>query len=316
MDNPDESFAAIVQAPCMALVLPTYIMLGRGPTCYNNPGNRVFRKLVKENVVHYKNQARRREKAALVRSLISKLGSQDFRFLHRSTSGIWVEAPTHVVEKKVGHGLRDARLSAYKNGCDDMNVLPKNFRPAITEPKNTDKAVPVLVQSVNTSEEKRGTKSDKKAAISTLVENHCHPTPSKLKKKAEPVVASSSVSSLMMPLNLASVPQEFPLADGVRQYAGLSFGVSDMRGNSSFELEQRLEHMQRSWDGRMVPFMLPDGARMNRAAYGTHNLDSVGMALHMYGQSSDNVFVDDPYHPLPCDVEDAQSLCRWFSHLM
>jgi len=114
------------------MILPTDIMLGRGPTCYNNPGNRVFRKMVMEHVVHYKNHARRKEKAGLVTLVISKLQAKGYRFLHRSSTGEWVEAPSKIAEKKVGHGLRDARLAVTKNGSD-VTVLPKNFRPAITE---------------------------------------------------------------------------------------------------------------------------------------------------------------------------------------
>ena len=135
-----------VEASTTTVILPTDIMLGRGPTCYNNPGNRVFRKLVKEHVELYKNEARRREKSALVKMLISKLSTKGYRFLHRSATGTWVEAPTHIVEKKVGHGLRDARLSASKVGSD-IKVLPKNFRPAIAEPKHTVQAEAVVSEA-------------------------------------------------------------------------------------------------------------------------------------------------------------------------
>ncbi len=121
-----------IQASTMGLIRPTDIMLGRGPTCYNNPGNRVLRKLIKENVGHYKNETRRREKAALVKLLVSTLDAKGYRFFHRSSTGTWIEVPPHIAEKKVGHGLRDARLSVAKLE-GGVNVLPKNFRPAIPE---------------------------------------------------------------------------------------------------------------------------------------------------------------------------------------
>ena len=123
-----------LKASSMTCIRSTDIMLGRGPTCYNNPGNRIFRKLIKEHVVFYKNQASRKEKAAVVTMLVSKLEAQGCRFLHQASLGIWAEAPSHIVKSKVGHGLRDARLTASQDG----NKLPKNFRPEIASDKSTD----------------------------------------------------------------------------------------------------------------------------------------------------------------------------------
>ncbi|KAI2512517.1 hypothetical protein MHU86_1970 [Fragilaria crotonensis] len=100
-----------VEAPTMTLIQPTDIMLGRGCTCYNNPGNKVFRKVLKEHVIHYRNQALRREKAALVKMLVSKLEAMGYRFLQQSSTGTWIEAPPHLAENKVAHCLRDLRLS-------------------------------------------------------------------------------------------------------------------------------------------------------------------------------------------------------------
>ena len=137
-DRLEERFRRGQGDPNMTVVIqPTDIMLGRGPTCYNNPGNRLFRKLIKENAIYYKSQARRKEKAALVTRLIDELEAKEFRFLHRSLCGTWVEAPTKVVEKKVGHGLRDARLAA-DNADGESKTLPKNFRPAIKKQKPTE----------------------------------------------------------------------------------------------------------------------------------------------------------------------------------
>ncbi|KAI2504337.1 hypothetical protein MHU86_10102 [Fragilaria crotonensis] len=141
-------------------------MLGRGPTCYNNPGNRVFRKLVKEHVTHYKNEARRKEKAALVQLLVSKIEGNGYRFLHRSTAGTWVEAPPHIVKNKVGHGLRDARIEAGRVG-GDVNVSPKKSRPNRKEQKPTLQIKPVITVQAKVSEEMRVEDSGNTVMIST-----------------------------------------------------------------------------------------------------------------------------------------------------
>lgn len=152
--------------------LPTDIMLGRGPTCYNNPGNRAFRKLIKENVVHYKNQARRRDKAALVTLLVSKLEAMGCRFLCRSPLGLWVEAPCQMVKQKVGHGLRDARLTADRHS-DEVAFLPKNFRPTVANDK------PIKCQSSSAMaeaiENKEGSAEESVEAKRSRLGSSCFP---------------------------------------------------------------------------------------------------------------------------------------------
>ena len=135
----------------MAYTRPTDIMFGRGPTCYNNPGNRVFRKLIKEHVVYYKNRASRKEKADVVKMVVSKLEAQGCRFLHQPMHGIWVEAHSHIVKRKVGHGLRDARL-AVSQGGNNGDVLPKNFRPAIANESQDNIMISLTVETSSDKE--------------------------------------------------------------------------------------------------------------------------------------------------------------------
>jgi hypothetical protein len=101
----------------------------------------MFRMLMKEYVVYYQNKARRREKTALVHLLISRLQANGFRFLHRSSLGIWVEAPGQLVKQKVGHGLRDARITANHQG-DDLALLKKNSRPSAANNQLTNCLTP------------------------------------------------------------------------------------------------------------------------------------------------------------------------------
>ena len=157
----------------MTVIQPTDIMLGRGPTCYNNPGNRVFRDMIKEHVANYKSDARRKEKAAVVQVLVSKLESEGYRFLHRSTAGIWVEAPPRLVKNKVGHGLRDARIEAGKiNG--EVTVRPKKARPCSSEKRCRCHLKPVITEDAKTAEGMRGEASDITVVIPTLKQqNSC-----------------------------------------------------------------------------------------------------------------------------------------------
>ena len=183
--------------PHMAWIRPTDIMLGRGPTCYNNPGNRVLRKLVKTNAIQYKSQAPRKQKKALVKLLISKLVAKGYRFLHRSAGGTWVEAPTTIVEKKVGHGLRDARLAADKTG-GEMNALPKNFRPAITDQKHAHQgSVPSSVPTGDINNETEGSGIEK-SGINDIGSNgmnpQCNAFPMEPHKTFLDLMASSAFS--------------------------------------------------------------------------------------------------------------------------
>ncbi|KAI2513626.1 hypothetical protein MHU86_766 [Fragilaria crotonensis] len=165
------------EAWAMTNIQPTDIMLGRGPTCYNNAGNIMFRNLIKENVIYYRNQTRRSEKAALVKLVVSKLKAKGCRFLYRASPGVWVEASTQIAEKKVGHGLRDARLDA-------ATSLPRNFRPAIAEQKHTDAhhVRPVLTAAAKNSEDIHCKTLDNTALNATSADPQRDGHPTKVQK--------------------------------------------------------------------------------------------------------------------------------------
>jgi hypothetical protein len=307
----------------MTLIKPTDIMLGRGSTCYNNPGNKVFRQVLKEHVMHYRNQALRKEKAALVKMLVSKLEAMGYRFLQQSTTATYVEAPPHLAENKVAHCLRDLRLSNAKLR-DDVNVLPKNFRPFNTEQTNADQVMPVITGEAHTTEEMFSMESNNTAAITMDVDPYLHGPPTKLQLDANSMVSSPT----NMAFGFSSALREYPLADGGREEADPSsfayvFEDASERGahgslcSPGSELEQRLEHLERSWNNITDTLFPETVSEMTCASHHAHDLDSVGVAFNMYaadnGRSIGNTFVGDPYQPLGCDVDDAQSLCRWFS---
>ncbi|KAI2513148.1 hypothetical protein MHU86_1186 [Fragilaria crotonensis] len=128
-----------------------------------------------------------------------------------------------------------------------------------------------------------------------------------------------------MPIGFSSALWEYPLADEEREEANLSSfayvfeeaseqGAHESLCSPCSELEQRLEHLERSWTDTLFPATV---SKTTWATNDAHGLDSVGVAFDMYvavnGRSIGNVFVGDPYQPLGCDLDDAQSLCRWFS---
>ena len=91
-------------------VEPTDILLGRGPTCYNNIGNQRFREVIKLYLPDYAESVSKSKKhtSNLIENLWSKLLIQGFRFRFRSKlTGDWIGAPECMAKEKVAHSLRD-----------------------------------------------------------------------------------------------------------------------------------------------------------------------------------------------------------------
>ena len=190
--NCEEPSYADMEALTMGWIQSTDILLGRGPKCYNNTGNRVLRKLIKEHAVHLKNEARRGEMAALVKQMVSKLVAMGCRFLYRSSTGIWVEAPSHLAEKKVGHGLRDARLSVSRKGHHN-NALPKYFSPSYRDHKHKNQVMLALTGEENSTEDTGNKKSDKTEVMISGVDPQCEPHQTMLHISLKHEVTSSTV---------------------------------------------------------------------------------------------------------------------------
>lgn len=323
----------------MACVQPTDIMLGRGPTCYNNVGNRIFRKLIKENVIFYRNQARRSEKGALVKLLVSKLQAKGCRFFHRSSTGVWVEASPEIAEKKVGHGLRDARLEAGRS-------LPKNFRPAMTEQKHADAD---HVKPVSAGEAKT---SHKTALSPACADPQYDGHPTKVQKSLnhmkreweQQLLDEDEPSFLNESIEVASLLQECPLLDGGREEQELSFLEFEIEGDfehrdgggdinkitephdarfaSSLNcvIEETLDFLEQSSGDIVDTPATPDASPSAAATRDVHIVvDAVDTVLNMYSFAYEvctgDRSSDYPYEQSGCAVDDAQSLCRWFSNL-
>ncbi|KAI2513573.1 hypothetical protein MHU86_713 [Fragilaria crotonensis] len=331
----------------MPCIQPTDIMLGRGPTCYNNAGNIMFRKLLKEYELYYRKQARRSEKAALVKLLVSKLKAKGCRFLCRSAPGVWVEASTQVAERKMGHGLRDARLDAGK-------ILPKNFRPATTEQKHAerDSVMPVLTGEAKNQQEIHHTTLEYTALSPEGADPQYDGYPSKIQRSVNDLIRDREVQLLdedvpFFPnesIHVASVLQEYPLLDEGQEKKGLSFLDCEIEGDfkhrdgggdanriteprharlassSNHVIEERLDPMEQNGEDRLDTPALPEAPASARVTHEVHVVvNAVDMALNMcsfsYEEASRNWSVDDPYERFGDTVEDAESLCRWFSNL-
>ena len=128
----------------MNKVEPTDILLGRGPTCYNNIGNQRFREVIKLYLPDYAESVSKSKKhtSNLIENLWSKLLIQGFRFRFRSKiTGDWVDAPECMAKEKVAHSLRDyskgipgvCNTGKQRNSCvigDDKGLnLPKEKEP-------------------------------------------------------------------------------------------------------------------------------------------------------------------------------------------
>jgi hypothetical protein len=103
------------------------ILLGRGPFCYRNPGNIAFRNLIQAHVASYPRCAPRTVKKKIVQKLISEAQNQGYRFLiYDKDRNDWCEAHPYVVNAKVSHALRDARLSTLHASIDSTKNLSKS----------------------------------------------------------------------------------------------------------------------------------------------------------------------------------------------
>jgi hypothetical protein len=95
----------------MINIEPKDVLLGRGPICYQNPGNVMFRKLINEHYKTYNLTTPRLMKKYIVKALIDKIHGMGIRFLVRSANErSWHLAHPHLVQAKVSHALRDARI--------------------------------------------------------------------------------------------------------------------------------------------------------------------------------------------------------------
>jgi hypothetical protein len=90
---------------------PTDILFGRGPACYNQPGNKIFRKVIKLYSIHYQNEIPKVMKRACINKIWEELVVLGCRFLFQSVgkNDCWLVASEDIAKRKISHALRDSR---------------------------------------------------------------------------------------------------------------------------------------------------------------------------------------------------------------
>jgi hypothetical protein len=88
------------------------VYFGRGPSCYLQPGNKEYRRVIKLHAAYFHRDAPKAQKSKFIENLRTKLVMQGFRFFRYSESQQnWVDAYQLEVKEKIGHDLRDNRKS-------------------------------------------------------------------------------------------------------------------------------------------------------------------------------------------------------------
>jgi hypothetical protein len=97
----------------MLQAMPIYVYFGRGSNCYNKPGTKKYRSIIKQYAQEFHRNAKKSQKSAFIDNVWSHLYVQGFRFVVSCNSEdnqvIWKEASILEVKKRIGHALRDHR---------------------------------------------------------------------------------------------------------------------------------------------------------------------------------------------------------------
>ena len=91
------------------------VVCGRGKGSYNRPGNRLFRKIVHENILEYTKAKSRFCKSMVLNAIVEKVRNQangKARFVkYDKKRGSWLEIGDDQAREKVGHAIREAIAS-------------------------------------------------------------------------------------------------------------------------------------------------------------------------------------------------------------
>jgi hypothetical protein len=95
------------------------VFLGRGAKCYNKPGTKKYRDMIKLYAQYFCPNATKSQKSTFIEKLWFQMHLQGFRFFVSSVSeddqNIWKEASNLEVKKRIGHALRDHRKCHFKD---------------------------------------------------------------------------------------------------------------------------------------------------------------------------------------------------------
>jgi len=107
------------------------ILLGRGKTRNDHPGNQRFRCIIHLNIPRYADASsssfqHKKNKTKIIRSIVDDLRREGCRFLKQDEdSGVWSDVSSdREAKRKVGHALRDASAEMYE--CLNQEDLDKS----------------------------------------------------------------------------------------------------------------------------------------------------------------------------------------------
>ena len=93
--------------PTQSSLLSNGILLGRGPICYNNDGNQMFRMIVREHKQRAGNEPISDNLIpGLVRDIYLTCQDRGYRFLVHEGRGKWIEASKNTTMKMIRHQVR------------------------------------------------------------------------------------------------------------------------------------------------------------------------------------------------------------------
>jgi hypothetical protein len=99
------------------------ILLGRGGGSYNNAGNRMLRRLVKEHKQQHANgPLQHNVRQRLIREIYLTCQDGGYRFLVNMGTCGWIEASMHTTMKMIGRELRDAPTETQARGSGPSNA--------------------------------------------------------------------------------------------------------------------------------------------------------------------------------------------------
>jgi hypothetical protein len=100
------------------------ILFGRGPACYNRPGNKIFRKVIRSYTFLYCHHASAAMKRACIDKVWEELTTVGCRFLLRAFGGdhCLCLASDDIAKKKISHALRDSRKQMIDKVYERLNL--------------------------------------------------------------------------------------------------------------------------------------------------------------------------------------------------
>jgi len=122
----------------IAIVREYDVLCGRGGLANNHPGNRLFRRIIKENKEIYQELSENAvRKQILVSSIIKAIQHHGGRFLRRKVNGNWSEITLKEARAKASQALReqDTAVDPFVGG-ESPSPLHSKFREALRKSNN------------------------------------------------------------------------------------------------------------------------------------------------------------------------------------